>query len=347
MGLSPKFRGGPRRLTGAPVSAPQDSVRPTRPVPERTEPIRAMTGALRQEAPPAAMAARPPAATAARPPAATTPSEDAVAIAYQVFDRFLEEGRRFAEGQSAWYSNESGQPDLARDAARAFADFLGVLGRMAQEVGLPGLTALNVARPTQAQELPPPAPAVAVPRSVPEVRTTVGATPPRGAPRANAPETIPAQLSGPKVTSPRGVSVLSPSLIGVRKAQPEALAAGRPHHPSNTQSHRSWGKNIRPKTDLPRSPYSASTTPLLAPPSNIWQRRAALDETPRSDGDRGTASSVPPSTSPSSVPPPRSSSSQPPSGSPQHEWERVASTLEPRDPRDEPRWPSGPEKPNR
>lgn len=50
-----------------------------------------------------------PAAHAAAPEPAA-PAEEAVAAAYRVVDRYLEEGRAYAEGQTAWYRDDPGRP---------------------------------------------------------------------------------------------------------------------------------------------------------------------------------------------------------------------------------------------
>ena len=133
MALNPASRGGQLNLlrtfgssTPAPSTDESDAPRRQRPPAGRTEPVRSAGGLFRQEAIP-------------RPTVApTTPAEQAVASAYQVFDRYLEEGRRFAEGQSAWYSDEATQPDVTRDAIRAFAELLGILGRIGQQLGISG-----------------------------------------------------------------------------------------------------------------------------------------------------------------------------------------------------------------
>src|SRR5579859_5113805 len=99
MGLSPKFRGGPRRGSPtrpepAPASPALSEARRTRPIPDRVEPLRGPTQAIRREASSAIAPAAP--APAVAPAPVRSPSEEAVALAYQVFDRYLEEGRQFA-----------------------------------------------------------------------------------------------------------------------------------------------------------------------------------------------------------------------------------------------------------
>lgn len=94
MGFRPPYLRGPAPAAKAPAA---DAARAVRPVAERTEPRRSPEQALRtEETNPA-------------------PAGDAVGKAYQVFDRYLEEGREYAAGQSAWYSGQGvppGIPDL-------------------------------------------------------------------------------------------------------------------------------------------------------------------------------------------------------------------------------------------
>lgn len=99
--------------------------RARRPHLEREHPVRLPSGVVRSE----------------------TPAEHSVDIAYKVFDEYLEEGRRFAAGQSAWNNELGGLPTGMTNAVSNGANILGTLGRvagdltrLAQQLGLPGLT---------------------------------------------------------------------------------------------------------------------------------------------------------------------------------------------------------------
>jgi hypothetical protein len=114
--------------SGEPPATPSPSdfsprARVTRPYPERTAPDRAPAGLLREEP------------SSPEPRAPTTPAEQGVSTAYLVLERFLEEGRRYAEGQSAWYGDDpAGQPDLLRETVRGGADVVGFLSRLGREL---------------------------------------------------------------------------------------------------------------------------------------------------------------------------------------------------------------------
>ena len=120
-----------------------------RPQPERTGPRRSNDGWLRPDEPVAAPAApshRAPAQPESQRPFVdggrrrsqadepATPVERALGDAYTVFDEFLEEGRRYAEGQSAWYSQQTGAPAALGDLVRGGADLLGLIGRASREL---------------------------------------------------------------------------------------------------------------------------------------------------------------------------------------------------------------------
>ena len=121
--VAPTPRGAAPRVGGTNRT---DEERPRRPVPLRTAPIRRVSTAFREDG-----SGHTPAFAAAP----ETPAERAVATAYQVFERYQDESQRFAQGQSAWYSDEDNAGNLSRDLARSFADLLGLLGRAATALG--------------------------------------------------------------------------------------------------------------------------------------------------------------------------------------------------------------------
>lgn len=110
MGLRPPIVRA-RRAKTAGTSAPSPAApRVVRPTPERTGPLRTPDRLFRADGSETE-------ARAARPPT-PAPNEDrqaiadAVSKAYQVFDRYLEEGRRYAEGASPW-RGEAPRPSTA------------------------------------------------------------------------------------------------------------------------------------------------------------------------------------------------------------------------------------------
>lgn len=69
----------------------------------------------------------------------TSPVEEAVSTAYQVFDRYLDEGRKYAAGRSAWYadspSDGSGLPAPHRVSSTLMhGDLANALSRVIQDV---------------------------------------------------------------------------------------------------------------------------------------------------------------------------------------------------------------------
>ena len=65
-------------------------------------------------------------------------SAPSMGSAYQLVDRYVEEGRRYAEAHSAWFGGDAGQPDAMQDAARVLADLLALLPRVIRELGRVG-----------------------------------------------------------------------------------------------------------------------------------------------------------------------------------------------------------------
>lgn len=70
---------------------------------------------------------------------AVSPAEEAVSTAYEVFDRYLDEGRKYAAGRSAWYADNpdqtSGLPAPNRLAsALMHGDLANALSRVIQDV---------------------------------------------------------------------------------------------------------------------------------------------------------------------------------------------------------------------
>ena len=55
-----------------------------------------------------------------RPETAASPVETAVGAAYRVYDQYVEEGRRYAAGQSAWF-NRQNRPSVATRALESVA----------------------------------------------------------------------------------------------------------------------------------------------------------------------------------------------------------------------------------
>jgi hypothetical protein len=80
----------------------------TRPVPSRTDPIRTVGGLFREEGKGGRSDGSAP---MAKPQGAQsgTPAEQCLAEAYRVFDEYIEEGRRYGRGQSAWYNDGARQ----------------------------------------------------------------------------------------------------------------------------------------------------------------------------------------------------------------------------------------------
>jgi len=106
MPLRPPFRSSrPRPPLDRSEPELPSNPRKTRPTPTRTEPIRGPWGASPENS-----------AAPSQPPLPTTPIEQGVQSAYQVFDRYLNEGRAFAQGQSAWYQTPS-KPTEPRPAS--------------------------------------------------------------------------------------------------------------------------------------------------------------------------------------------------------------------------------------
>jgi hypothetical protein len=114
MGLRPpivRARSAKTAGTSAPSSA---APRVVRPIPERTGPLRTADRLFRADGSDTeSRAARPPHPA---PNADSQPIADAVSKAYQVFDRYLEEGRRYAEGASPW-RGEATTPSAALPSA--------------------------------------------------------------------------------------------------------------------------------------------------------------------------------------------------------------------------------------
>ena len=71
--------------------------------------------------------------TAGRPPGSAspqTPAEQSVANAYEVIARYIEEGQRFAQGQSAWNNAQSGLPSGWSGTIGGATELLSVVGRL-------------------------------------------------------------------------------------------------------------------------------------------------------------------------------------------------------------------------
>jgi hypothetical protein len=306
MGLSPKYRAGPKR-SGARATPPATASAPApgaatsgdgrwrRPIPERTAPLRAPSGALRREAP-----AQSPQTVALAPGGGGGPSaiEEAVSTAYQVFDRYLEEGRQFAQGQSAWYGNAEGQPELTRDAARTFADFLGIVGRLARE-----LHGFSGAFPT---------------------------VQPSTATYARSAE-FPARLPIMNLDEEE-------SIAGWARAGPAGTARGAggrapgPLDPAPSAMHvapvGSAGGPVTPTF----APPAAPTEPLTSPIRNVEPTTVPVGEVKTLAQASRIASGLPPRGAVVAR-------------APVSEWEAVANSLTPSDPRDELRWPGGVKRP--
>lgn len=80
-----------------------------------------------------------PAARSSAEAAPLSPAQEAVATAYQVFDSYLDEGRRYAAGRSAWYDDTpkeaTGLPAPSRVAsALMHGDLANALSRVIQDV---------------------------------------------------------------------------------------------------------------------------------------------------------------------------------------------------------------------
>ena len=72
-----------------------------------------------------------------------TPAEETVANAYEVIAKYLEEGRQYAAGQSAWNNGQSGLPEGWSGAVSNLADALGALGRLWAELARTSPTVLG------------------------------------------------------------------------------------------------------------------------------------------------------------------------------------------------------------
>lgn len=111
-----------RTTTGA--SAPAESMassvegRPVRPSSERTGPVRTPAGAT---------------ALTSAASVNASPVEQFLGVAYQVFDQYLEEGRKFAEGRSAWYDGATAERTSSR-VSGAPANVSELFSRLASEV---------------------------------------------------------------------------------------------------------------------------------------------------------------------------------------------------------------------
>ena len=140
------------RPSHSPKAAEEAEI-PQRPQLERYEPVRS------SDAPPSVTMAAPMRTQASRNtvphqqkndevPAApqstpNTPAEETVANAYEVIAMYLEEGRQYAAGQSAWNNGQSGLPDGWSGAVSNLTDALGALGRLWAELARTSPTVLG------------------------------------------------------------------------------------------------------------------------------------------------------------------------------------------------------------
>jgi hypothetical protein len=125
----------PPALRARVSSDPRESASPTqerlqRPLPSRVGPLR--QGSSFAPVPPAAE----PRAPSTAPIAAA-----AVDSAYAVFDRYVEEGREYAAGQSAWLhsgNRPTGRHDPAERGARALGEQWSTITRLVESLGTSG-----------------------------------------------------------------------------------------------------------------------------------------------------------------------------------------------------------------
>ena len=243
----------------------------------------------RSEPSPATLAAHTGAA-----PAPSTPVEQTVAAAYQVLARYLDEGRQFAAGQSAWNNSDSGLPAGWTGAVSGVTDILGALGRIWSELARSSsaLAGERIRDPRYFHPQQRPDYPVAAQASVPQLPTqSIGDT---VLPALRATEE-PLRNRQQRQVEPRS-SILNPGPLPVvpsttnpeplpvvpstQTSEPEARSVGPRPDDAELPHQGASPSTLKPDQELQASvpPYVASKIPVIYPYSSTFRGEEASEQ---------------------------------------------------------------------